>query len=116
MMPPPDERAVLTDTLNVPAGEILLVDMSWLLWGQTLSFTCRYQGETPFTFIWQFEDCREMRWQQYSHNRPATPTAFPPSELVSLRVGKGKHRKPAQLLTVYFGLSLLYGEMTIRRD
>jgi len=116
MMPTPDERAVLTDALLVPAGEILLVDMAWLLWGQTLTFTCRYQGETTFDFIWQFEDCREMRWQQYSHNRLDESAAFPPSELVMLRVGQGKHRKPAQLLTAYFGLSLLYGEMTIRRD
>lgn len=112
MQQPADQIGELIAQLGYIEGAIVLLGMDWLGWGQTLIFNCdlRNEGETH-AFTWRFVDCRETRWQHYAHS-DATE-AFPATELVNLRIGQGQHRKPAQLLTAHFGLSVSYREMRL---
>lgn len=88
------------------------------VWGQQLTFRCHtttpQKGLIAFTL--RFEDCREQRWQLYTHMQSPTNIAFPECTLVDIRLGRNQHRSPAHMLTDYFGLSLVYGTATIIKD
>jgi hypothetical protein len=77
-------------------------------WGQTLTFTLVAADQT---FQLRLLDCREARWQWYSHVQVTGEPAFPPSTIVTLRSGQDRHRKPLQVLTDFFALSVTYGQL-----
>lgn len=92
--------------LTIPNdSEIAIVGYALLDWGRQVRLDCR--SHTPDgvdgTFAWWFDDVREMRWRLYTHYQGERPA------LVDLSLGTGAQRKPAQLLTEAFALSLLYG-------
>jgi hypothetical protein len=92
---------------------IKLTHLDMLLWGRALHF----QGVVDMAenevvpFEVHFEDCRELRWQVYSHLQSPTPEAFPASELMNFQMGRSQQRSPAQLLTEHFGLAVFYGTL-----
>lgn len=99
--------------LSAPAtAPLQLVGLRHGVWGRRLQFV----GETlvndvPVPFVLRFDDCREQRWQFYSHITADPDVPFPRCTLVDWRWGRSQHRSPAHLLTDYFGLSLFYGTL-----
>ena len=93
--------------LNInPTNALTLLVVKWVDWGRTLIFNIS-AGEAG-TFTLRFDDCREMRWRIYAHETQGEVTP-----IVDFAPGRDAHRSPAQLLTERFGLSLVYGVMTI---
>ena len=89
-----------------PTTALTLRAVQWLDWGQTLVFDI--SAGTAETFALRFDDCREMRWRIYAHESGGEETA-----IVDFAAGRDSHRSPAQVLTERFGLSLVYGEMSV---
>ena len=80
--------------------------MKLIMWGQHLIFEC---VTDDLKFELHLSDCRELKWQVYTHQ--VSDLAFPPTPLVNFLVGQGRHRKPCYLLTEHFGLTVLYGKL-----
>lgn len=104
------DRLLITQALGLPPDTSLIItELSAHQWGQTLRFNGVAHADAqqiPFTLI--FEDCRELRWQRYTHlDRPDGPV-FPPTALVGLRLGRGQHRKPLHMLCEHFACILTY--------
>lgn len=107
------DRQKIADALGIQAGTPLyLTALNLRMWGHTLHFDASAGEDVPFALV--FDDCREWRWQTYTHIESGD-AAFPRTELVNFRLGRGQHRSPAHLLTGYFGLSLFYGEVLLLR-
>lgn len=70
-------------------------------------------GGTAFRLM--LFDCREIRWQLYTHMRADGRPAFPTATVVSLALGKDQHRSALRMLTDYFGLVVSYGRVQIER-
>jgi hypothetical protein len=97
--------------LDVEAGGGLVVRrMTVVDWGQTLEFECEYRHGETVAFTLVFQDCREMKWRVYVH-----AAALDEAAVADLTLGRSGHRSPAHLLTEFFGMSLVYGELVIRR-
>lgn len=95
---------------------ITITALKTSLWGQRLTFHCHAisPDETmPLVFEAHFLDCREMKWQTYSHMVQDEDSAFPPTAWLNFRIGRSAHRRPAHLLTEHFGFSVVYGEFHI---
>jgi hypothetical protein len=112
------DKARILDSLSVAATTtIKLTHLDAILWGQGLHFHALAQPLTGdnIAFELRFLDCREMRWQIYTHIQHPDSIAFPATELVNFRIGRSQHRSPANLLTEHFGLSLFYGRIQVVR-
>lgn len=95
--------------LNLPDKAIIrFLSLQMIMWGRNTHFSCEADA-TQFEL--HFIDCREMRWQLYTHMQDEANPAFPPTELANIKIGRNQHRSPAHLLTEHFGLSLIYGEL-----
>jgi hypothetical protein len=97
-----------------PYGVFWIHDLRLVGWGQDLVFECVYEPgapSKPVRFQLVLKDCREMRWRVYSHADGATPAS-----IVNIAFGTGQHRKPANILTDAFGLTVLYGEYVIEKQ
>lgn len=110
----------LTEQLELhPYGALTIDALHIRQWGQQITLTCTYDpGEPgkPAQFDLIFNDCRDLRWRVYSHNLGTTQGDSPaPTPVVNLTLGTGGHRKPANILTDSFGLSVLYGEYIVER-
>lgn len=85
-------------------------------WGRDLAFDCLYEPgapSKPVPFQLTLKDCREMRLRVYAH---ADGTGMPAASIVNISLGTGQHRKPANILTDYFGLTVSYGELVIEKQ
>ena len=101
----------LHTALNLePSATIQLTALEMVMWGRELHFS-GHADMMPFEL--RFLDCRELRWQLYSHLQDENNPVFPPTELVNFKIGRTQHRSPAHLLTEHFGLSLVYGELAL---
>lgn len=102
----------LQTRLNIdPNTTIHFVSLSMKMWGRDLHFSCE---ANTLRFELYFLDCREMRWQIYSHLQDDNNPAFPPTDLANFKLGRNQHRSPAHLLTEHFGLSLVYGALDLQ--
>src|SRR5690349_3915935 len=105
------DKPKLAERLGAPPdGSFQINDMQLLGWGSDIVFVCVYQAEAahiPFQMI--LHDCREMHWRIYAHPGSSDDQTRPPAALVNLRLGSDQHRKPLNMLTDYFGLTVLYG-------
>lgn len=107
----------LTEALSLPnATPLYFTALEMLLWGRGLYFSCEalLDDESLYPFVLQLDDCREMRWQIYTHLPSDNPISFPRTHLASLKLGRDQHRSPLHLLTDHFGLSLMYGALSLR--
>ena len=106
------DRPELLRVLNVAdeTADIIIAGMELVMWGQTLVFTCRI---TEQVFRLHLLDCRELRWQVYTHQK--SDVAFPPTRLVNFLIGQGRHRKPCYVLTEHFGLTVAYGSLQVHQ-
>ncbi|GAB5492586.1 MAG: hypothetical protein Phog2KO_28010 [Phototrophicaceae bacterium] len=104
----------LQTALNLEsATRIRFTALSMRMWGRELHFSCVAES---LAFNLNFLDCREMRWQIYTHLQDDNNPAFPPTELANFKLGRNQHRSPAHLLTEHFGLSLVYGALELHHD
>ena len=98
--------------LGMAAGGALVVRrMTVVDWGRTLEFACAYRHGETVAFTLAFVDCREIKWRVYVH-----AAALDEAVVGDLTLGRSGHRSPAHLLTEFFGMSLFYGELAIRRE
>jgi hypothetical protein len=105
------ESNPILSALNLPhINPIRFTSLQMRMWGRDLRFSCK-AGLVEFKL--QYTDCREMRWQVYTHLKDEQNPAFPPTELVNIKIGRNQHRSPSHLLTEHFGLSLVYGELDL---
>ncbi len=107
-----DETKIAATLGLPPETDLQLTGLDMELWGQTLRFT-GIAGEIAFQLL--LMDCREIRWQLYAHLQIAERPAFPPTMIADLSLGKDQHRQPLQLLTDYFGLTVRYGTLQIKK-
>ena len=110
------DKSHLLQQLDIASdSRIYLHHLKLILWGRALDFTCQAQSAEGIkqTFSLTFLDCRDMRWQLYSHIPSEETIQFPVTELVNFRIGRDQHRSACHILTEHFGLSLYYGEMKI---
>jgi hypothetical protein len=105
-----DKTHILEKLSLPPTTPIILTHLDLVLWGQGLYFHALAHS-IPFEL--RFVDCREVRWQLYTHMQHSTALPFPATELANLRVGRSQQRSPAQLLTEHFGLTLFYGSLQL---
>ena len=102
----------LHEALGLPLDAALHIDaMHAGMWGRDLTFACRAALPDGATVAFRvtFADCREARWRFYAHDDA------PSTALVQIALGSGAHRKPAQMLTDAFALSVLYGALVVER-
>jgi hypothetical protein len=92
-----------------PDSVIHLTGLQLRGWGRELIFEGTAGEMTRFRLL--LLDCREARWQWYSHIELQAGNAFPPVAIVDLRLGRDQHRSPLRLLTDSFGLVLSYGQL-----
>ena len=123
------DRLKLTELLDLhPYGTLTVTRLDVSQWGHELALHCVYDpGEPgkPASFRLLFTDCRELHWRVYAHTlSPASSNGSPadspadiaPTPLVNIRLGTDQHRKPANILTDTFGLTVLYGALRLERD
>lgn len=93
-----------------------LTDLSLQMWGRNMiiSGQCIPQTGTPQPFKLESIDCRETKWQLFSHHAHNDPIDFPTTDIVSLKMGQSHHRKSASILTDHFGLTWNYETLNLR--
>jgi hypothetical protein len=97
-----------------PYGAFSIRDMRLTGWGKDVVFECLYEPGAPgkpVPFQVMLKDCRDMHWRVYAHGDGQVAAT-----IVNINLGTGQHRKPAQILTDYFGLTVLYGEVVIEKQ
>lgn len=105
------DKAKLAEALGVEShGGFHISGFQLSNWGNNLILTGEYIGEPAIPFQIRLEDCRELQWRVYAH-----AAAQPSAALVNLRLGTDQHRKPLVMLTDAFGLTVLYGQITLVR-
>ena len=111
------DKPKLAELLGAPPDTVFQInDLQLIGWGSDVVFECIYQVESahiPFQMI--LRDCREMHWRIYAHPGGDVKTR-PPAALVNLRLGSDQHRKPLNMLTDFFGLTVLYGALVIEKS
>lgn len=117
------DRLKLTEMLDLhPYGALTVEGMQLINWGRDVIFTCTYDpGEPgkPARFRLVFADCRDIRWRIYTHislDAADGVSPMPPTPVINLTLGTDGHRKPANLLTDTFGLSVVYGALRVERE
>ncbi|MGQ9889735.1 MAG: hypothetical protein ACUVSX_14795 [Aggregatilineales bacterium] len=114
------DKLTLCEMLDAPPhGVFTVTDLLPHQWGAELVFDCLYQppGQSePLPFFLILKDCRDMRWRIYAHLKPPDDQTLPQATLVNLRLGAGNHHKPLHLLTDFFGISVSYGDLVLRKD
>lgn len=119
-----DTRTII-DTLGlIDGGGISITDIQMVQWGRDLIFECVYRTagmttapEAPVNFRIVFHDCREIKYKVYAHiGIHERGGVSPVADVVELNLGKGHHRRDANLLTNYFGVTLSYGEVKVEHD
>lgn len=113
-----DQERII-DTLGlVTGGGMSITDLQMVQWGRDLILECRYQTvsmdiapDEPVYFRLIFSDCREIKYRVYAHigaheQGQVTATA----DVAELSLGKGGHRRNANILTNHFGVVISYGE------
>lgn len=106
-------------------SQLQFTNLTLQMWGRDmiLDGLCIPEKGQPLDFILESIDCREVKWQLFTHHQMDTPVAFPTTDIVSLKIGQSHHRKSASTLTDHFGLTwnyktlnLHYGSIVIPLD
>ena len=110
-------RVLIHNALGCPDDNLLtLTHLTLQMWGRDMVFdgVCvPTQGESV-KFQLESIDCREVKWQLFSHHHLDQPVPFPTTDIVSFKIGQSNHRKSATLLTDHFGLTWNYNILSLR--
>lgn len=114
------DQAKLCEAIGTqPGGTFFISEMKFLNWGQEIAFGGSYKlpdSGLVAHFQIRLQDCRDLQWRVYAHLNAAGNLTTPPAALVNLRLGTNQHRKPFQMLTDSFGITILYGELVIQKS
>jgi hypothetical protein len=109
----------LYEALGVPPfGAFSVTQVNMMGWGQDLVLTCYLAPDLSreaMLFSLIFKDCRDFHWRAYAHLNAAEDVTLPRANILNLNLGEDQHRKAAHILTDFFGLTVLYGEMVIKK-
>lgn len=94
------------EQLDMPPGIVWITGLHLEDWGRRLVLDCLYGDAVGFRL--RFDDCRELKWRVYVHAEESQR-----AQLGEARFGRGGHRVAAQLLTDFFGISVLYDSLTV---
>jgi hypothetical protein len=102
-----------------PDGSLVVTAISPMKWGEKLILNCQHEalapgGKTAFEII--LTDCRDVHWRVYAHLKHPEDITLPVATVVNIRLGTGQHRKPFQMLTDFFGLTISYGELVVQQS
>ena len=112
----------LIETLGfVAGGGFSIVDIQMVQWGRELVFEVVYRTaprnappDDPIHFNLIFRDCREIRYKVYAHiSLQEQGKISTEADIAELILGKGQHRRDANILTNHFGVTLSYGEALV---
>lgn len=97
-------------------SQLQLTNMTLRMWGRDmiLEGLCVPEQGTPMPFQLESIDCREVKWQLFTHHHLDEPVAFPTTDVVSFKIGQSHHRKSATTLTDHFGLTWNYKTLNLR--
>jgi hypothetical protein len=95
----------------MPDSALQVSGLRLLGWGREMHFEGVAGEATRFRL--KLLDCREARWQWYTHIDAPEDAAFPLATIVDLHLGRDQHRSPLRLLTDLFGLVVSYGQIRI---
>ncbi|MBN8591638.1 MAG: hypothetical protein J0M33_07755 [Anaerolineae bacterium] len=112
------DRGLVCDQLGVtPGGTFWIKDVHFFGWGSEVVFECHYDlpGSDPVPFQMVMLDCRELQWRVYAHLQHPEDRTLPATAIVNLRLGTAGQRKPLQVLTDAFALTVHYGTLSISR-
>ena len=110
-------QAMIFNALGCEAdSQLRFRQMTTLMWGRDMIFDgdCITQAGKSIAFQLESIDCREVKWQIFSHHQLDTPIPYPNTEVVSFKIGQSHHRKSAALLTDHFGLTWNYKMLNLR--
>ncbi len=114
------DKDALAERLGAPTGgEFRVLAIEPYQWGHELLLECTYEpsiGSQPIPFQIRLRDCREMQWRLYAHLRAPEDQAATTAMLVNIHLGRDNHRKPLNVLTDFFGLTVSYGELIIQKS
>jgi hypothetical protein len=116
------DREIIINRLGlVPGGGLSIVDIQMVQWGRDLVFECVYRTvsrnappDDPVRFNLVFKDCRDIKYRIYAHisiHERGQVTAV--ADVAELQLGKGHHRRDANILTNHFGVTVSYGEIML---
>jgi len=96
-------------------SQLQFTQMRTLMWGRDMIFDgiCIPTDGESIVFQLESVDCREVKWQLFSHHQLDTPIAYPTTDVVSFKIGQSHHRKPATVLTDHFGLTWNYQTLNL---
>ncbi len=113
------DQAKLCEAIGIQqGGSFFIIDLGFLNWGQEIRFNCRYEPPESGAIVYfemRLKDCRDLQWRVYAHLTLPEGSMPPPAALVNLRLGSSQHRKPFQMLTDSFGITILYGDLLIQK-
>ncbi len=91
-------------------------NLTMQMWGRNMIIDalCVPENGNPLAFQLESIDCREAKWQLFSHHNHNDPIAFPTTDVVSFKIGQSHHRKSATVLTDHFGLTWNYHTLNLR--
>jgi hypothetical protein len=112
------DRGTVCERLGMPLGGTFWIkDVHFFGWGNEVVFDWHYDApggpSVPFQMVLQ--DCRELQWRVYAHLQHPEDRTLPATALVNLRLGTEGHRKPLQVLTDAFALTVLYDKLLLTR-
>lgn len=119
------DRSRIVNALGlVSDGVFAITDLQMVDWGRDIVLKCDYRTvslegvpDDPVEFQIVFRDCREIKYRIYAHisqHEQGHVSKF--ADVVELMLGKGNHRRDANILTNHFSVTISYGEVVIERD
>lgn len=118
-----DRHKIVNKLGLVPGGGLSIVDIQMVQWGRDLVFECVYRiasrnapPDDPVRFSLVFKDCRDIKYKVYAHigeHEQGQVTSV--ADVAELLLGKGHHRRDANILTNHFGVTISYGEIHVER-
>lgn len=114
------DRVRLVETLGlVSGGTFAIRDIQMVQWGRDVLFGFVHYPpveddapEPPAYFNLIFRDCRELRYKVYAHiGQHEQGQVLDIADLAELQLGRGNHRRDANILTTHFAATISYGKV-----
>lgn len=112
------DKPRLAELLQAPPDGVFFVTNAHVYdWGAEIVFDCRCELNRTLPAI-RFQlvlrGCRDFQWRTYAHLRSAEDLPLP-AAVVNVALGQDNHRRPFNLLTDSFAVTVTYSELVARR-
>ena len=116
------DRIKIVEALGlISEGAFAITDLQMVDWGRDIVFKCDYRTvslegvpDDPVEFDLVFRDCREIKYRIYAHisaHEEGHISRF--ADVAEILIGKGGHRRDANILTNHFSVTLSYGKCIV---